>query len=110
VVEADRPRRPLLRDGRIIRAEHETCLVAKRGRVDVLDRSIRSTFCAPDGIFEAKVGEHSEKPEFFYKEIVEKLTPGPYVELFARRKRPGWTCLGDQVDEAEPTLFDGSCE
>jgi len=74
--------------GRIVRAEHETCIVGKRGKVDVLCKNIRSTFEAP-------AGAHSEKPEIFYTDIVEKLTPGPYVELFARRRRKGWESYGD---------------
>ncbi len=82
--------------GRTVRMEHETCIVATRGRVKVLDRSIRSTFEAP-------AGEHSEKPEVFYTDIVEKLFPGPYLELFARRQRAGWTCVGDELrKDAEP--------
>jgi N6-adenosine-specific RNA methylase IME4 len=77
--------------GRTVRAEHETCLVATRGRPQVRSRSVRSTFTAP-------VGRHSEKPEAFYA-LVEQLTTGPYVELFARRSRAGWTCLGDELHE-----------
>lgn len=75
--------------GRIVRASHETCIVAKRGKPQPKVRNIRSRFAAP-------VGRHSEKPEIFY-DIIERLTDGPYVELFARRQRPGWTCLGDQM-------------
>jgi len=87
--------------GRILRAEHEICLVATRGRMPLLNHSTRSTFttdltaAAFDGL-SAKVGRHSQKPEEFY-DIVEQLYPGPYVELFARRQRPGWTCLGNEV-------------
>lgn len=84
--------------GRTVRAEHETCLIATRGRPVTLDLSIRSTFETEldcDG-FEAKTGRHSEKPEEFYK-IVEQLRSGPYCELFARRLREGWTCLGNEV-------------
>lgn len=39
---------------------------------------------------------HSEKPEEVGARI-ERLVPGPYVELFARRVRPGWTCLGREL-------------
>ena len=73
--------------GRTVRMEHETCLIATSGRPNILDSSIRS-------IFEAPVGRHSEKPEKFYR-IVEQLTAGPYIELFARRQREGWTCIED---------------
>lgn len=41
-------------------------------------------------------GRHSEKPADFYK-MVESVTPGPYVDLFARTARPGWTVWGDEV-------------
>jgi N6-adenosine-specific RNA methylase IME4 len=32
---------------------------------------------------------HSSKPEEFYK-LVESFSPGPWLEMFARKKRPGW--------------------
>ena len=41
--------------------------------------------------------EHSRKPDEFY-EIIERCSPGPYLELFARERTPGWTQWGDQVD------------
>lgn len=79
------------------RAEHETCILAVRGSPKPLVRNIRSVFDAvapPDARGRAI---HSVKPECFYTDIVEKLSVGPYVELFARRRRPGWTCLGNEV-------------
>jgi N6-adenosine-specific RNA methylase IME4 len=84
--------------GRITRAEHETCLIATRGRPEMLNHSIRSTFVTDLDVtgLSAPIGRHSEKPEQFYS-IVEQLRAGPYCELFARRQRPRWTCLGDQV-------------
>jgi N6-adenosine-specific RNA methylase IME4 len=75
--------------GRSVRNCHERCSIAKRGKLERLSGSVRSVFFAP-------VGEHSQKPEVFF-DLVEKLYPGPYLELFARRKRAGWTCLGDEV-------------
>jgi N6-adenosine-specific RNA methylase IME4 len=41
--------------------------------------------------------EHSRKPEQIY-EIIEQCSPGPYLELFARERMPGWTAWGDEVD------------
>lgn len=38
---------------------------------------------------------HSKKPEAFL-DMVEAISPGPYVELFARRARFGWDYWGDQ--------------
>ena len=76
--------------GRYVRASHETCLVAVRGKVSVVDHSVRS-------VFEAPVREHSRKPDEIHR-IAERLVPGgPYVELFGREHRPGWTVLGDEV-------------
>lgn len=40
-------------------------------------------------------GSHSAKPEHFI-DMVEQVSPGPYVELFARRHRLGWDVWGDQ--------------
>lgn len=46
---------------------------------------------------------HSEKPEEFRK-LVERLYDGPFLELFARRHVPGWTCWGNQVlEDAQAT-------
>ena len=47
-------------------------------------------------VFSAKAGRHSEKPEEFYR-IVEELSPGPYLELFGRKRREGWTVLGNEL-------------
>jgi N6-adenosine-specific RNA methylase IME4 len=41
-------------------------------------------------------GEHSAKPEAF-QDIVEQVSPGPYLELFARRARLGWDVWGNEV-------------
>jgi N6-adenosine-specific RNA methylase IME4 len=40
-------------------------------------------------------GRHSAKPEAFL-DIVEQVSPGPYVELFARRDRLGWDTWGNE--------------
>jgi N6-adenosine-specific RNA methylase IME4 len=86
--------------GRYVRASHETCIVATRGRFKVEDRGVRSRFSAklPVGA-DGKV-IHSAKPDEFYG-LVERLSPGPYVELFARRTRAGWVGIGDQCPSVE---------
>jgi N6-adenosine-specific RNA methylase IME4 len=40
-------------------------------------------------------GEHSAKPEAFL-DLVEQVSPGPYLEMFARRARFGWDYWGDE--------------
>lgn len=42
-----------------------------------------------------KRGAHSAKPEAFI-DMVESVSPGPYLELFARRNRLGWSTWGNQ--------------
>lgn len=42
--------------------------------------------------------EHSRKPDELY-EIIEKCSPGPYLEIFARGKRSGWDVFGNQADD-----------
>lgn len=41
-------------------------------------------------------GEHSAKPEAFL-DMVESVSPGPYLELFARRQRLGWDTWGNEA-------------
>ena len=41
--------------------------------------------------------EHSRKPDEQYG-IIESCSPGPFMELFARGQRPGWTTWGNQAD------------
>ncbi len=49
--------------------------------------------------------EHSRKPEQLYP-IIEACSPAPYLELFAREQRPGWTIWGNEAPE-QPGLFNG---
>jgi N6-adenosine-specific RNA methylase IME4 len=44
--------------------------------------------------------EHSRKPDDLYT-IVERCSPGPYLELFARHERPGWTQWGNEVSAGD---------
>jgi N6-adenosine-specific RNA methylase IME4 len=75
--------------GYIYRSAAEFFLVGTRGHPHPRSRSIRN-------VIEAPVREHSRKPDQMYHDI-EALWPGPYVELFARHRRPGWYGWGDQL-------------
>jgi len=46
-------------------------------------------------LFSSRKREHSRKPEQIY-DIVEACSPGPYLELFARFRREGWTQWGNE--------------
>jgi N6-adenosine-specific RNA methylase IME4 len=41
--------------------------------------------------------EHSRKPDEIYP-VIEACSPGPFLELFARGLRPGWTVWGNEAD------------
>jgi N6-adenosine-specific RNA methylase IME4 len=70
------------------RANPELCLLATRGQPRRSAGDVAKLLIAPRR-------EHSRKPEETYLRI-ERLLPGPYLELFARQRRPGWDGLGDQ--------------
>jgi N6-adenosine-specific RNA methylase IME4 len=78
--------------GQYARGAHELLLFATRGegyavRTDA--KNIRSVLCAP-------VSVHSRKPPESY-ELVEARSHGPYLEMFARTERPGWTSWGNEI-------------
>ncbi len=76
------------------RANSEVCLLATRGKPKRLNADVRQ------GIIEPR-REHSRKPDCVHKRI-ERLVAGPYLELFARQRRPGWDCWGNEVDKFAP--------
>ena len=54
-------------------------------------------------IMQTRKREHSRKPDEQY-DIIESCSKGPYLELFARGIRPGWTYWGNQAHESyKPT-------
>jgi N6-adenosine-specific RNA methylase IME4 len=71
----------------------EFCLFARRGTLKAQCRVDRTWW-------HWKRGRHSEKPEAF-QDMVETVSPGPYLELFARRHRPNWVCWGDEVENEQ---------
>lgn len=50
-------------------------------------------------IISTRKREHSRKPDELYS-IIESCSPGPYFELFARHKRPGWEQWGNEIEPA----------
>ncbi len=68
----------------------EHILFCRRGSLAAKQRVDRTWFEWPRR-------KHSQKPDEFM-ELVESVSPGPYVELFARRARAGWDRWGNQID------------
>jgi len=54
-------------------------------------------------ILSSRKREHSRKPDELY-EIIEKCSPGPYLELFARHQRRGWDQWGNEVGNSAAKL------
>ena len=67
----------------------EHCLFGRIGALPLVKNGERLDFSAP-------VTRHSEKPNKFY-ELVEKVSPNPWVDMFARKLRPGWEAWGNEV-------------
>lgn len=78
------------------RANSEVCLLATRGKPKRLNADVRQ------GIIES-ARQHSRKPDCVHERI-ERLVAGPYLELFARNRRQGWTAWGNETDKFKPTL------
>jgi N6-adenosine-specific RNA methylase IME4 len=77
--------------GNYWRNSHEFLLTATRGNAKRFrDYNLRSWMEFPRG-------EHSAKPEQV-RAMIERASPGPYLELFGRAKAPGWTVWGDQIE------------
>lgn len=49
-------------------------------------------------IIETRKREHSRKPDEQY-DLIESCSPGPYLELFARYARPGWSVWGNESSD-----------
>lgn len=77
------------------RPQHELLMVCRRGRLPfaVNDEGSVQTWKQP---YENGARKHSAKPDGAY-DLIERASPGPYVELFARRGRLGWDYFGDQA-------------
>ncbi len=82
----------------------EFCLFARRGSLATNSRAEGRWFRWPRRFGPSvREGErrntmHSAKPEAFL-DLVEQVSPGPYLELFARRQRLGWDTWGNEALE-----------
>ena len=50
-------------------------------------------------MIETRKREHSRKPDEQY-DLIEACSPGPYLEMFARYAREGWSAWGNEADDA----------
>ena len=108
---------PYLGLGHYTRGSHEVAVIARprRGRApERLSKKVGSSFSAVMladihgilGMRSKKTGRlrrgagalvHSAKPDAFYERVM-RLYPGPYLEGFSRRTRPGWRAVWSDQD------------
>ena len=77
--------------GRDFRNCTELLLFGVRGKLRTLTRNTRNIIMAP------RPDLHSKKPTRAYT-LIEKNSPPPRLELFARNKREGWEVWGNEVE------------
>lgn len=82
--------------GQYLRGSHELCLFGVRGRLPYAVRPDGKRVACPSVVI-AERGRHSAKPVEAY-EVIEQVSPGPRLELFARQPRAGWHCRGNEID------------
>jgi N6-adenosine-specific RNA methylase IME4 len=69
----------------------EALLLGVKGKLRTLAPARRQ-----ENIVLSRKRRHSQKPDEMYP-IIERCSPGPFLELFARAARPGWMAWGDEV-------------
>ena len=76
----------------------EHVLVCRRGRREGNPFGFGGQHASPTGgtYFKWPRGRHSEKPDEFFA-LVESMSPGPRLEMFARKSRAGWDVWGNEA-------------
>lgn len=80
-----------MKTGYYFRGATEHFLFCVRGSLPLRTRS-----GMPTAYLWPRLGRHSQKPEAFY-DLVEAVSPRPYLEMFARRNRLGWDTWGNEA-------------
>lgn len=87
--------------GKYVRNTTEHLVLAVKGWGSVPDVPARSTWHVWPR------GQHSVKPAAAF-DLIESVSPGPYVELFARQQRLGWSSWGLGHESASPRVGGGT--
>jgi len=90
-VKVSKAGNPIMGQGGFLRHAHEQLLVGVRGKVPIRDKTVRSVIMTPPNRSACR------KPVGVY-DIIERMVDGPYLELFARTRRPGWFVYGNDVE------------
>jgi len=84
--------KPVIGLGNYWRVSHEFLLFGVKGRLRFRRNDLPSWLVAPRT-------RHSRKP-FQFRELIEAVSPGPYLELYGREEQPNtdWTVYGNEVE------------
>lgn len=72
----------------------ELCLLGRRGKVKPVGHNVRQ-------LVEAIRYNHSQKPDEVRDRIVQLMGDLPRIELFARKRTPGWDVWGNEVEDLQ---------
>lgn len=90
--------KPKMGCGNYWRSASELCVFGVKGKLPPLSKSEIDWFIA------YPTGKNSEKPRLFISKV-ENVSPGPYLELFARRRpasnRSDYWCWGNEVEKSD---------
>lgn len=81
--------------GQYLRGAHELALLGVRG-----DAMVPATGDRMPSVVFAPKAKHSEKPQATF-DVFERCSPGPRIEMFARKARPGWEAWGNEAPGTE---------
>jgi len=84
------------------RSNTEQCFIATKGSPSRLATDVHQIVMTP-------VGKHSEKPEEV-RHRIERLIPGPYLELYGRKPVPGWTVWGNEIRRDQFEIEVAACQ
>jgi N6-adenosine-specific RNA methylase IME4 len=99
---------PSFGTGYVLRSAAELFLIGTHGAPRICNHSTRNLLLTGDWpasienidsvIVDSRRREHSRKPDEMAP-LIEALFNGPYLELFARSPRSGWTVWGNQTEK-----------
>ena len=80
--------------GRLFRQTHEICLIGTSNNkiYKLLENKSQRSVCFAENL------KHSAKPEALQNSLEIMFPKAEKLEMFARRTRSGWTCLGNEID------------
>jgi N6-adenosine-specific RNA methylase IME4 len=80
--------------GRLFRQTHEICLIGTNNNkiYKSLQNKSQRSVCFAENL------KHSAKPEALQDSLEMMFPKAEKLEMFARRTRSGWTCLGNEID------------